>query len=161
MAEIDIEYARDDIGLLRRLLLGLMVIGILGLEAELVLLEHVESVGQWIPVVSLGLGLLLTLAVWLRPARGTLRAFRALCAVFVAAGALGVYLHMDGNIEFAREGDSSLAGLALLWEALTGATPALAPGALAQLGLLGLALAYRHPALRRGRANASTSQSSS
>ncbi|HEX6042157.1 hypothetical protein [Longimicrobium sp.] len=150
MAEIGIESVRDDPGLLRRLLLALMVIGILGLEAELLLLEHVESVWQWIPVVALGTGLLLTLAVWMRPGRGTLRAFRVLCALFVAAGALGVYLHMDGNIEFAREGDPSLTGFALLWEALTGATPALAPGALAQLGLLGLALAYRHPMLRRG-----------
>jgi hypothetical protein len=156
VTEIGIENTRaaargDDPGLLRRLLLAVMVIGIVGLEAELLLLEHFEGVWQWVPVIALALGLVLTLAVWMRPARATLRAFQALCAVFVAAGAVGVYLHMDGNIEFAREGDPSLGGLALLWEALSGATPALAPGALAQLGLLGLALAYRHPALRRGR----------
>lgn len=148
MAEIAIENA-DDPGPLRRLLLALMVIGILGLEAELLLLEHVESAWQWIPVLSLGAGLLLTLAAWMRPTRGTLRALQGMSVLFVAAGALGVYLHMDGNLEFARESDSSLAGAALLWEALKGATPALAPGALAQLGLLGLALAHRHPALRR------------
>jgi hypothetical protein len=152
VAEIAIERARDEPGTPRRLLLALMGMGIVGLEAELLLLEHVDGVWQWIPVVSLALGLVLTGAVWMRPARVTLRAFQGLCAGFVAAGALGVYLHMDGNLEFARESDPSLAGLALLWEALEGATPALAPGALAQLGLLGLALAYRHPALRRGRA---------
>lgn len=151
MAEIRIENARgDDPGRLRRLLLALVGIGILGLEAELLLLEHVEDLSQWIPVVSLAVGLVLTVAVWMRPGRGTLRAFRAVCALFVAAGVLGVYLHMDGNVEFARESEPSLAGLPLLWEALKGATPALAPGALAQLGLLGLALAYRHPALRPG-----------
>ena len=38
-------------------------------------------------------------------------------------------------------------GLELVWEALKGATPALAPGAMAQLGLVGLAFAYRHPLL--------------
>jgi hypothetical protein len=143
----------DDPGLLRRLLLGLMLLGMLGLIAELLLLEHYEDVWQWVPLVALALGFLLALAVWLRPGPATLRAFRAMSAVFVAAGVLGVYLHFDGNAEFERESDSGLHGLPLVWEALRGATPALAPGALAQLGLLGLALAYRHPALRRGPAD--------
>jgi hypothetical protein len=141
----------DDPGLLRRLLLALMLLGMLGLMAELLLLEHFEDVWQWVPLVSLAIGFLLALAVWKRPGPATLRAFRAMSAVFVAAGALGMYLHLDGNVEFERESDASIRGLPLLWEALQGATPALAPGALAQLGLLGLALAYRHPALRRGR----------
>lgn len=139
----------DDPGLLRRLLLGLMLIGMLGLMAELLLLEHYEDVWQWVPLVSLALGFLLAVAVWLRPRPATLRAFRAMCAVFVAAGALGMYLHLDGNLEFERESGAALHGLPLLWEALRGATPSLAPGALAQLGLLGLVLAWRHPALRR------------
>ena len=39
----------------------------------------------------------------------------------------------------------------LVWKALRGATPALAPGALAQLGLLGLLYTYRHPALTHTR----------
>ncbi|HEX6910995.1 MAG TPA: hypothetical protein VF142_11405 [Longimicrobium sp.] len=143
----------DDPGLLRRLLLGLMLLGMLGLMAELLLLEHFEDVWQWVPLVSLAIGFLLGLAVWLRPGPATLRAFRALSVAFVAAGALGMYLHFDGNVEFEVESDSGLRGLPLAWEALRGATPALAPGALAQLGLLGLVLAYRHPALRRGRAD--------
>jgi hypothetical protein len=143
----------DDPGLLRRLLLGLMLLGMLGLGAELLLLEHFENVWQWVPLVLLAVGFLLGAAVWMRPGRATLRAFRALSAVFVVAGALGMYLHLDGNVEFERESDSGLRGLPLVWEALRGATPALAPGALAQLGLLGLALAHRHPALRRGRAD--------
>ncbi len=45
--------------------------------------------------------------------------------------------------------DATMRGFALLWAALHGATPALAPGALAHLGLIGLATTYRHPALRR------------
>jgi hypothetical protein len=143
----------DDPGLLRRLVLGLMLLGMLGLGAELLLLEHFDDVWQWVPLVALAVGVVLALAVWMRPGRGTLRAFRAISAVYVAAGALGVYLHLDGNLEFERESDASLRGVPLLWEALHGATPALAPGALAQLGLLGLALAYRHPALRRGPAD--------
>lgn len=140
---------RDDPGLLRRLLLGLMLLGMLGLAAELLLLEHYDNVWQWVPLICLALGLVLTLAVGMRPGAGVLRAFRALMALYVAAGALGMYLHLDGNVEFERESDATLTGLPLLWESLHGATPTLAPGALAQLGLLGLVLAWRHPALRR------------
>jgi hypothetical protein len=43
-----------------------------------------------------------------------------------------------------------LAGWELFKEAMTGATPALAPGAMVQLGLIGLAWSYRHPALVPG-----------
>jgi hypothetical protein len=137
-------------GPIRRLLLALVLIGILGLAAELILLEHVESVWQWVPLVSLCLGFACAAAVALRPSPGTLRAFQGVMALFAAAGLLGLYLHYRGNVEFELESDPSLRGLKLLWAALHGATPALAPGALVQLGLLGLVLAYRHPALGRG-----------
>jgi hypothetical protein len=101
------------------------------------------------PLALLGAGVVAAAAVALRPARGVLLAFRALMAVYVVAGAVGAYLHLQGNAEFERESNPALTGPALLWESLRGATPALAPGSLAQLGLVGLALAYGHPALRR------------
>lgn len=144
----------DALRVLRRILLAVYFTGALGLAAELFLLEHFEDVWQWVPLVLLAAGLLAGLAVALRPGRAVILGFRALMAAFVAAGAVGAYLHLRGNLEFERESDPALRGAALLWEALQGATPALAPGALAQLGLVGLALAYRHPALNlsnRGR----------
>ena len=122
---------------MRDLLLGVMVIGMFGLIAELLLQEHTESWQQWIPLVALGLGLATTAFVRLRPSRGTFRLFNAVMAAFLAAGLFGVYLHFAGNVEFALERTPELGGAALVWKALTGATPALAPGALAQLGLLG------------------------
>lgn len=136
-------------GTLRRLLLAVVLFGMVGLAAELVLLEHVESVQQWIPLAALALGFLAGLALLVRPTAAIVRAFQVVMAVFVAAGALGVYLHLRGNVEFEREMDPAVRGMALLWEALRGATPALAPGTLAHFGLLGLACTYRHPALRR------------
>lgn len=136
-------------GTLRLLLLAVVLFGMVGLAAELVLLEHVESVQQWIPLAALAVGFAAGLAMLFRPSAGVVRAFQAVMAVFVAAGALGVYLHLRGNVEFEREMDPALRGMALLWEALRGATPALAPGTLAHFGLLGLACTYRHPALRR------------
>jgi hypothetical protein len=139
----------EEPGPVRRLLLALVLLGIVGLAAELILLEHTESVWQWVPLAALGLGFACAAAVALRPAPGTLRPFQAVMALFVAAGVLGLYLHYRGNVEFELEGDPSLRGLDLFWKAMTGATPALAPGALAQLGLLGLVFTYRHPALSR------------
>ncbi len=130
---------------LRRILLALVFLGTGGLAVELLLLEHIESTTQWIPLVCLGAGFATALLVALRPGRTPLRAFRFVMATFVAAGLLGVYYHYAGNVEFALERKPELRGFSLIWEALTGATPALAPGALAQLGLLGLAFAYRHP----------------
>ena len=67
--------------------------------------------------------------------------------LFVVIGLLGLFFHFKGNLQFATERDPSLSGFSLIWKALRGATPALAPGALSQLGLLGLLYGYRHPAL--------------
>jgi hypothetical protein len=136
----------------RQLLLALVVIGIVGLEVELALLRHAESFSQWIPHVTLFIGLLTTAAVYFRPGPRTLRVFQVLMIVFLIVGALGVYFHLHGNVEFAQERDPSLSGVRLLWKALRGASPALAPGALAQLGLLGLLYSYKHPALTRDNA---------
>lgn len=132
---------------LRQILLLLVLAGIVGLAAELLLLDHTESFNQWIPLIVLGLGLASTLIVMLRPGVRSIRIFQWIMASFVIAGILGLYLHYRGNVEFALERYPDMRGLGLVWKALRGATPTLAPGALAQLGLLGLACAYRHPAL--------------
>lgn len=135
---------------LRQLLLALVFIGIVGLEVELALLRHAETLNQWIPHVALLIGLISTVAVYVWPGPVTLRSFQAVMLIFLVVGALGVYLHVQGNVEFALERDPSLTGVRLIWKALRGATPALAPGAMAQLGLLGLLYGYRHPAVARG-----------
>lgn len=133
---------------LRHGLGALVVLGTAGLLAELLLLEHWDDPWQWAPLALLGLGLPLALLALLRPGPRTLAPFGALMAVYVAAGIAGVVLHYRGNAEFELEREPSIAGRRLVWESLRGATPALAPGALAQLGLLGLLFAYSHPARR-------------
>ncbi len=139
----------DDGSVFRRILLALVALTTLGLTLELVLLEHTESVWQWAPFGVLAAGLASVAVVARRPSARAVRAFQGVMALFIVTGALGVLLHYQGNVEFELERDPSARGLVLLWRSLTGATPALAPGALAQLGLLGLAYTYRHPALRR------------
>lgn len=131
---------------LRGLLLALLLFGTAGLVPELVLLEHYDSLEQWIPLVMLTLCLVVTLLLWRLPSARMLWAFRAIMVLCVAMGGLGLYYHYMGNVEFELERNPQLRGLALMWKSLGGATPTLAPGALAQLGLLGLVYAYRHPA---------------
>jgi hypothetical protein len=65
----------------------------------------------------------------------------------VLAGLVGIFLHVRSNVEFELELRPSIEGRALVVETLRGAIPALAPGAMAQLGLLGLLVCFRHPAL--------------
>ncbi|HEU4747395.1 MAG TPA: hypothetical protein VFS56_02760 [Gemmatimonadaceae bacterium] len=116
---------------------------------DLLLIEHTESWTQWIPLVALFAGLVSCIWIAVRPGTASLRAFQAIMAVFVVSGLAGLYLHYVGNVEFALERDSTLSGPRMVWKALRGATPTLAPAALAQLGLLGLAYTYTHPATRR------------
>jgi hypothetical protein len=65
-------------------------------------------------------------------------------ALCVASGLLGMVLHYRANVEFQREIDPSLAGTRLFWKVVRAkAPPSLAPGVMAELGLLGLLFAYR------------------
>jgi hypothetical protein len=136
------------VSLVRRLLLMLVAFGLVGLAAELALIEHYEEWQQVLPLAALGAGAIALGALALRPARVTVRVFQAVMVAFVVLGGAGIYLHYSGNVEFELEMAPDARGLALVWSALRGATPALAPGALAQLGLLGLIAAVRHPARR-------------
>lgn len=133
---------------LRRALLVIVLLTLAGLLAELVLLEHYESVLQWIPltmiVVAGGSGI----AAAVRPGPMTIGVFRWIMAFFLIAGVLGIYLHLRGNFEFELEMDPEMQGSELWIEVLHGATPVLAPGAMIQAGLVGLAYAFRHPLLK-------------
>ena len=141
----------DEIALptVRRILLTILVLGMLGSVTELVLLKHTEDFYQWVPLVLIGAGLI-TLA-WHGVNGGPIstRAIRWLMLGFVGAGVAGIYLHFQGSAEFKLESNPKLSGMALFWEAIRAKTPPLlAPGAMVQLGLLGLAYTYKHPALR-------------
>jgi hypothetical protein len=134
---------------LRRGLLAILALGVVGTLAELCLLEHWED-WQKTPLVLLAAGMLALIVHALRPGRGSVRALQALSALFVAGGLVGVWLHYDGNVEFELEMYPTRAGLVLVWEAIRGATPALAPGSLSLLGLVGLLATWGHPSLGSG-----------
>jgi hypothetical protein len=128
---------------MRRVLYAILVMGFLGTGTELLLLGHYEDAWQWTPLVLIGLSLVVV--AWRSFDRGSasLVAFRAVMALSAASGLLGIYLHYRGNVEFELEMTPELRGFELFAEAMTGATPALAPGAMALLGLIGFAAELR------------------
>lgn len=147
--EVAEPFPSDDASVLHRILLAVVLVGIVGLGAELVLLEHWESALQWLPLGALAVGLVASLWAWVRPTRRAIRTFQVVMVLFVALGLAGLWLHYRDNMLFELEMDPAVEGLSLVRRTLFGATPFLAPGALAQTGLVGLAAAFRHPALRR------------
>ena len=136
----------------RRILLAILLLGIAGIALELWLMAHTEDVYQLIPLWLAGAGIVTAIVVATRPSIGTVRLFQAVMALFLLSGIIGMVLHFQVNIEFQREMDAALSGLALYQKAiLAKSPPALAPGAMIQLGLIGLAYTFKHPALQPGR----------
>jgi hypothetical protein len=132
----------------RRILLAILILGIAGISLELWLMAHTEDVYQLIPLFLCALGVLAIVMVALRPSLGTVRLFQAVMALFLLSGVVGAYLHFQVNMEFQLEMEPALSGMALFQKAiLAKSPPALAPGAMIQLGLIGLAYTFRHPAL--------------
>jgi hypothetical protein len=134
----------------RRILLVTFVLGLAGTGLELLLLEHFEDWRQMIPLGLIACALLVL--VWHGVSRGPapVQVLQVVMLVFVLAGVLGLTLHYRGNAEFELEMYPDRTGFKLFKEAMMGATPALAPGTMIQLALIGLAYTYRHPRLERG-----------
>jgi hypothetical protein len=133
--------------ILRKYLLAILGLGIIGVEAELLLMGHYDGYQQLIPVVLLGVGAAV-MAWWLADGKArSLKTLRAVMVLYLVAGVVGVILHYDGNAAFEVELSPEIGGVDLIVESLTGATPALAPGTMIQLGLLGLLYTFRHPVL--------------
>lgn len=134
----------------RLFLLAILCLGASGTLAELLLLAHYEDATQWIPLALTTITLLLSGVVALKPSHGSIRLFQALMALMIVSGGVGMYLHLHANMEFQLEMDSTLKGFALLRKSMVAkAPPALAPGVMTQLGLIGLAYTFKHPALER------------
>jgi len=135
---------------LRQFLLALLAFGLAGLGVELVLLEHYEDVWQLTPLVLITANLAVLLWQAVKPGWPAVQSLRVLMVAMLAAGAVGIFLHYRANMEFQLEMSPGLSGLELFLKTIRAKVPPpLAPGAMAQLGLLGLLYTYRHPLLTR------------
>lgn len=134
----------------RQILLTILLLGAIGIIAELLLLAHTEDATQWIPIGLAAITIVLSTLVALHPSRGAIRLFQLVMLLMIVSGGVGMYLHFRANMEFQLEMDSTLTGFALFRKSIVAKSPpALAPGAMAQLGLIGLAYTFGHPALGR------------
>lgn len=135
---------------LRKFIWAILALGMAGSLTELILLKHSEDIFQWIPLALLGAGLPTLLWHGVSGSGLSGRLLRWIMYGFIAAGVAGIYFHFQGSAEFKLESQPNLRGMALFWAAIGAkAPPLLAPGALAQLGLLGLAYTYKLPVLQR------------
>ena len=135
----------------RRTLLAMLVLGMSGTAADLLLLEHYEDSWQLVPFVVIGAGLLALAWHAVAGSAASATALQIVMVAFIAAGAAGLALHHKGAREFALETDPSLAGSRLFWKVVRAkAPPALAPASMVPLGLAGLAFAYGRSTSRQG-----------
>jgi hypothetical protein len=138
---------------IRRLLLAVITLGLIGTAVDLVLLEHYEDSWQLVPlfVIVMALG---AIAAYMRTGSAlTIRVLQSVMLLCVLVGGIGVVLHYQGNLEIQVDMDPTLSHWQYFTKVMRAkAPPALAPAAMAQLGLLGLVFSYRHPGLepRRG-----------
>jgi hypothetical protein len=134
------------LGRIRRWLLGVLVFELIGTFVELLLLQHFEDTLQWVPLVLIMLTLFLIAWHVARPQAANVRALQVAMGALALAGVVGVGAHLQGAAEFQMEMDPSQPRWNIFKKALQAqAPPALAPGVMLQMGLLGLVYAYRHP----------------
>lgn len=142
------ERALRTLHTVRSAVLAVVAFGIVGMSAELLLIGHYADSLQIFPLASAGAALGLIAWAAARPSVAVLRALQFVMLTFIAVGIIGVTVHFLANAELQRGTNPQIAALDLFWTVVeTSAPPALAPGVMVQLGLLGLLYTYRHPAL--------------
>jgi hypothetical protein len=134
---------------IRKALLAILVLGVVGTQAELLLLKHTDGVWQLVPIYLNWLALVVLAWYGLRRSAASLRAIQWVMLLCLLSGGVGAIQHFRGNVGYAEESNPGLSGRDLYIEAVQGSTPTLAPGTMVQLALIGLAFTFRHPGLRR------------
>jgi uncharacterized membrane protein len=140
----------DRIELLRRWILGVLVLGLLGTVTELVLLEHYEQPLQFVPLVLIVAAVAVLVWEFRRHDTASRRAVQIVMALFVLAGFVGFVAHFYGSAEYQLELNPEMSNWELMEKVLRAkAPPLLAPGMMLQLGLLGLAYMFSDSRFRR------------
>jgi hypothetical protein len=136
--------------LLRRWILIILVLGLLGTVTELLLLEHYEQPLQFVPLLLIVTAFGVLWWEFRRRDMASRRAMQIVMALFVLAGFVGFAAHFQGSAGYQLELDPDMSDWELLEKILRAkAPPLLAPGMMLQLGLLGLAYAFSDLRFRR------------
>ena len=157
MSRVDARTATDDASVLRRSLVGLVVVAICGLTAELLVERHWGTAVRlvpWFALVALAYAALLLMR---RPTPVAVRRARLLAGAVMIAATVGVALHINENYvagPLDQRYEQLWAGMSEVerwWAAFSkavGPAPTFAPAALALVSLVLLVATQRHPALR-------------
>jgi hypothetical protein len=136
--------AADVLRRLRRFLLILALLLFAGTLIELWLVNHTEDAIQWVAFALAGLGLLVVLLGIFYQHQTTVRILRACMAIIILGSLFGVYEHVWSNLELEREINPNAPATEMIFKALGGANPLLAPGTLAVAAMLSLAATYKY-----------------
>ena len=157
MSPVDARAATDDASVLRRSLVGLVLVATCGLTAELLVERHWGTpvrLVPWFALVALAYAALLLMR---RPTAAAVRRARLLAGAVMIAAAVGVALHINENYvagPLDQRYEQLWAGMSEVerwWAAFSkavGPAPTFAPAALALVSLVLLIATQRHPALR-------------
>jgi hypothetical protein len=133
----------DRLERLRRWVLWVLVLGLVGTETELLLLEHYDGPWQFVPLILIASALAVLAWHTRRYDAASLSAFRIIMVLFLIAGLIGLVLHFRGAAQFQLETNPNLGKWELVKKVMrVKAPPVLAPGVMLQLGLIGLAYAF-------------------
>jgi hypothetical protein len=144
------DIGTDRIEELRRWILAVLVLGLLGTVTELVLLEHYEQPLQFVPLVLIAAAVAVLVWEFRRHDAASRRAAQIVMALFVLAGFVGFVAHFYGSAAYQLELNPDMSNWELAGKVLRAkAPPLLAPGMMLQLGLLGLAYVFSDARYRR------------
>jgi hypothetical protein len=148
------DWKSDRLERLRRWILFVLVLGLLGTETELVLLKHYDEPWQFLPLFLIASAISVLAWHTKRHDRSSLRALQVIMLLFLVAGFVGVGLHFRGAAQFQLETDPAMGKWDLIKKVMRiESPPVLAPGVMLQLGLIGLAYAFSDSLVKRSGGN--------
>jgi hypothetical protein len=144
--------------LLRKFLLWLAAASAAGTAVELAILRHWRGLDQLVPWAMLAIAAVTIALVMRRPTPGVLKAARVVGTVVALSALVGVYEHVSANYHDGARSRATAAAWATMSEparwlaALDGSAgqaPPVAPGVLAQVGVLLVFATVGHPVRER------------
>ena len=121
----------------KQLIIAALLFMMVGTALELYLLGHYEDRLQLVPILCIGISIITLCLLFYRRTNWTIRLYKLVLGLTALSGVYGTFLHLQANYEFEVEMKPTAKGWELFLESLSGALPALAPGSMIVLALIG------------------------